>query len=159
MNRELKIFDNIFIFDYKVSQFFYEKLKGNITLVYILDSISYFIDIAFVVYILIFINFNYIFLFIFVTIITYVLKIIIKRKRPFYFFDESFSALVYKNHSFPSEHTAFATLSFLITLNPISILPAILRILTLKHWLSDVIFSILMSSFIYLFFNNFINFF
>jgi hypothetical protein len=152
MNNDLKFFNKIFMIDYKISEFFYRKLRDRLNIVYIIDTISYLINLSFIFYIIFFINFNYIFLFIASTAITYFLKIIVNRKRPYYYFDKRFAILVYENHSFPSEHTIIATLSFIITRNILVLITPILRIITLKHWLSDALFSIILSIIFYIFF-------
>jgi hypothetical protein len=146
------------IVDYKISEFFYKKFMDRLTIVYIIDTISYLINLFFIFYIIFFINFGYIFLFIISTTITYLLKLIVNRKRPYYFFDKRFAILVYENHSFPSEHTIIAILSFIITGNILVLISPILRIITLKHWLSDAIFSIILSIVFYTFFNLIFNF-
>ncbi|MFP3317061.1 MAG: hypothetical protein RXN79_01485, partial [Candidatus Nanopusillus sp.] len=69
-----------------------------------------------------------------------------------------FAILVYENHSFPSEHTIIATLSFIITGNILVLIAPILRIITLKHWLSDALFSIILSIVFYIFFDLIFNF-
>ena len=157
--RNNQIFLNkMFIVDYKISEFFYKKFMDRLTIVYIIDTISYLINLFFIFYIIFFINFGYIFLFIISTTITYLLKLIVNRKRPYYFFDKRFAILVYENHSFPSEHTIIAILSFIITGNILVLISPILRIITLKHWLSDAIFSIILSIVFYTFFNLIFNF-
>jgi hypothetical protein len=157
--RNNQIFLNkMFIVDYKISEFFYKKFMDRLTIVYIIDIISYLINLFFIFYIIFFINFGYIFLFIISTTITYLLKLIVNRKRPYYFFDKRFAILVYENHSFPSEHTIIAILSFIITGNILVLISPILRIITLKHWLSDAIFSIILSIVFYTFFNLIFNF-
>jgi len=148
------LFNKMFMIDYKISEFFYKKLMNKLDIVYIIDIISYLINLYFISYILFFINFSYIFLFIIFTIITYLLKLIFNRKRPYYFFDKRFAILVYENHSFPSEHTIIAILSFIITGNILLLITPILRIITLKHWLSDALFSIILSSVFYYFFSS-----
>jgi len=158
--RNNQIFLNkMFIVDYKISEFFYKKFMDRLTIVYIIDIISYLINLFFIFYIIFFINFGYIFLFIISTTITYLLKLIVNRKRPYYFFDKRFAILVYENHSFPSEHTVIAILSFIITGNILVLISPILRIITLKHWLSDAIFSIILSFVFYIFFDSIFNFF
>jgi hypothetical protein len=148
----------MFMIDYKISEFFYKKLMDRLDIVYTIDAISYLINLSFISYILFFINFSYIFLFIISTTITYLLKLIFNRKRPYYYFDKRFAILVYENHSFPSEHTIIAILSFIITGNILVLISPILRIITLKHWLSDAIFSIILSIVFYTFFNLIFNF-
>jgi len=157
--RNNSIFLNkIFIVDYKISEYFYKKLKYKLMLVYIIDAISYLINLYFILYIVFFIDFSYIFLFTISTAITYLLKLTFSRKRPYYFFDKRFAILVHENHSFPSEHTIIATLSFIITDNILVLITPILRIITIKHWLSDVLFSIILSYIFYIFFSSIINF-
>jgi len=148
----------MFMIDYKISEFFYKKLMDRLAIVYIIDSISYLINLSFILYIVFSINFSYIFLFIISTTITYLLKLIFNRKRPYYFFDKRFAILVYENHSFPSEHTIIAILSFIITGDILVLVTPILRIITLKHWLSDAIFSIALSFVFYYLFSSIINF-
>ena len=150
--------NKMFMIDYKISEFFYRKLRNRLNLVYIIDAISHLINLFFISYIVFFINFSYIFLFIISTTITYLLKLIFNRKRPYYFFDKRFAILVYKNHSFPSEHTVIAILSFIITGNILVLSSPILRIITLKHWLSDAIFSTILSFIFYYFFISILNF-
>ena len=152
------LFNKMFIIDYKISEFFYKKLMDRLDIVYTIDAISYLINLSFISYILFFINFSYIFLFIISTTITYLLKLIFNRKRPYYFFDKRFAVLVYENHSFPSEHTIIAILSFIITGNMLLLITPILRIITLKHWLSDAIFTIILSFVFYYIFSSIINF-
>jgi len=157
--RNNQIFLNkMFMIDYKISEFFYEKLMDRLDIVYIIDAISHLINLFFIFYIIFFINFSYIFLFTISTAITYLLKLIVNRKRPYYYFDKRFAILVYENHSFPSEHTIVAILSFIITGNILVLITPILRIITLKHWLSDAIFSIILSFVFYYFFSSIINF-
>jgi hypothetical protein len=144
--------------DYKISEFFYKKLIDRLGIVYIIDAISYLINLFFISYIVFLINFSYIFLFIISTSITYLLKLIFNRKRPYYFFDKRFAILVYENHSFPSEHTIIAILSFIITGNILVLVSPILRIITLKHWLSDAIFSTILSFVFYYFLDLIFNF-
>jgi len=158
MNKDLIFFNKIFMIDYKISEFFYKKLKDKLNLVYIIDAISYLINLSFIFYIIFFINFSYIFLFAISTAITYLLKLIFNRKRPYYYFDKRFAILVYENHSFPSEHTIISVLSFIITGNILVLISPILRIITLKHWLSDAIFSIILSIVFYTFFDLIFNF-
>jgi len=158
MRNNLILLNKIFIIDYKISEYFYEKLKDRLVLVYIIDTISYLINLYFILYIVFFIDFSYIFLFIISTAITYLLKLIFGRKRPYYFFDKRFAILVHENHSFPSEHTIIATLSFIITGNILVLITPILRIITIKHWLSDAFFSIILSYIFYLFFSSIFNF-
>jgi hypothetical protein len=148
----------MFMIDYKISEFFYKKLKDKLNFVYIIDAISYLINLSFIFYIIFFINFSYIFLFAISTAITYLLKLIVNRKRPYYYFDKRFAILVYENHSFPSEHTIISILSFIITRNVLVLITPILRIITLKHWLSDAIFSIIFSFAFYIFFVSIFNF-
>jgi len=158
--RNDQIFINkMFMIDYKISEFFYKKFMDRLSIVYIIDTISYLINLFFIFYIIFLINFGYIFLFIISTTITYLLKLIVNRKRPYYFFDKRFAILVYENHSFPSEHTIIAILSFIITGNILVLISPILRIITLKHWLSDAIFSIILSFVLYIFFDSIFNFF
>jgi hypothetical protein len=152
------LFNKMFMIDYKISEFFYKKLMDRLDIVYTIDAISYLINISFISYILFFINFGYIFLFIISTTITYLLKLIFNRKRPYYYFDKRFAILVYENHSFPSEHTIIAILSFIITGNMLLLITPILRIITLKHWLSDAIFTIILSFVFYYLFSSIINF-
>jgi hypothetical protein len=152
------LFNKMFMIDYKISEFFYKKLMDRLDIVYTIDAISYLINLSFISYILFFINFSYIFLFIISTTITYLLKLIFNRKRPYYYFDKRFAILVYENHSFPSEHTIIAFLSFIITGNMLLLITPILRIITLKHWLSDAIFTIILSFVFYYFFSSIINF-
>ena len=152
------LFNKMFMIDYKISEFFYKKLMDRLDIVYTIDAISYLINLSFISYILFFINFSYIFLFIISTTITYLLKLIFNRKRPYYFFDKRFAILVYENHSFPSEHTIIAILSFIITGNMLLLITPILRIITLKHWLSDAIFTIILSFVFYYLFSSIINF-
>jgi len=152
------LFNKMFMIDYKISEFFYKKLMDRLDIVYTIDIISYLIGLYFISYIVFFVNFGYIFLFIISTTITYLLKLIFNRKRPYYFFDKRFAILVYENHSFPSEHTIIAILSFIITGNILALLTPILRIITLKHWLSDAIFTIILSFVFYYFFSSIINF-
>jgi len=151
--------NKMFMIDYKISEFFYRKLRNRLNLVYIIDAISHLVNLSFIFYIIFFINFRYFFLFIISTAITYLLKLISNRKRPYYYFDKRFAILVYENHSFPSEHTIIATLSFIITGNILVLIAPILRIVTLKHWLSDALFSIILSIIFYLFFSSIFNFF
>jgi hypothetical protein len=158
MRNNLILLNKIFIIDYKISEYFYKKLKDRLVFVYIIDLISYLINLYFILYIVFFIDFSYIFLFIISTAITYLLKLIFSRKRPYYFFDKRFAILVYENHSFPSEHTIIAILSFIITGNILVLITPILRIITIKHWLSDVLFSIILSYIFYYFFSFIINF-
>ncbi|NAZ25927.1 MAG: phosphatase PAP2 family protein [Nanoarchaeota archaeon] len=158
MRNEQIFFNKIFMIDYKISEFFYKKLKDKLNFVYIIDAISYLINLSFIFYIIFFINFSYIFLFAISTAITYLLKLIVNRKRPYYYFDKRFAILVYENHSFPSEHAIIAILSFIITGNILVLITPILRIVTLKHWLSDAIFSIILSFVFYYFFSSIINF-
>jgi len=152
------LFNKMFMIDYKISEFFYKKLMDRLDIVYTIDAISYLINISFISYILFFINFSYVFLFIISTTITYLLKLIFNRKRPYYYFDKRFAVLVYENHSFPSEHTIIAILSFIITGNMLLLITPILRIITLKHWLSDAIFTIILSFVFYYLFSSIINF-
>jgi hypothetical protein len=158
MRKDQIFIDKIFMIDYKISEFFYKKFMDRLTIVYIIDVISYLINLSFIFYIIFFINFSYIFLFSISTAITYLLKLIFNRKRPYYYFDKRFAILVYENHSFPSEHTIIAILSFIITGNILVLITPILRIVTLKHWLSDAIFSIILSFVFYYFFSSIINF-
>jgi len=158
MRNDQIFLNKIFMIDYKISEFFYKKLMDRLGIVYIIDVISYLINLFFILYIVFFINFSYIFLFIISTTITYLLKLIFNRKRPYHFFDKRFAILVYENHSFPSEHTIIAILSFIITGNILVLISPILRIITLKHWLSDAIFSIILSFVFYYFFSFIINF-
>ncbi len=158
MRNNLILLNKMFIIDYKISEYFYKKLKDKLMLVYIIDAFSYLINLYFILYIIFFIDFGYIFLFIISTAITYLLKLIFSRKRPYYFFDKRFAILVHENHSFPSEHTIIATLSFIITGNILALITPILRIITIKHWLSDVAFSIILSFVFYYFFSSIINF-
>jgi len=158
MRNDQIFFNKMFMIDYKISEFFYKKLKDKLNFVYIIDAISYLINLSFILYIIFFINFSYIFLFAIFTAITYLLKLIFNRKRPYFFFDKRFAILVYENHSFPSEHTIIAILSFIITGNILVLIAPILRIITLKHWLSDAIFSIILSFVFYYFFSSIINF-
>ena len=158
MSRDSIFFNKMFMIDYKISEFFYIKLKDKLSFVYIIDLISYLINLFFIFYIIFFINFSYIFLFTIFTAITYLLKLIVNRKRPYYYFDKRFAILVYENHSFPSEHTIVAILSFIITRNILVLVTPILRIITLKHWLSDAIFSIILSFVLYIFFDSIFNF-
>ena len=153
MGNDQILFNKMFMIDYKISEFFYKKLMDRLNIIYIIDVISYLISLYFVLYIVFFINFIYLFLFIISTAITYLLKLIFNRKRPYYFFDKRFAILVYENHSFPSEHTIIAILSFIITGNILVLVTPILRIITLKHWLSDAIFSIILSIVFYIFFD------
>ena len=150
--------NKMFMIDYKISEFFYKKLMDRLDIVYIIDAISHLINLFFISYIVFFINFSYIFLFIISTAITYLLKLTFNRKRPYYFFDKRFAILVYENHSFPSEHTIISILSFIITRNILVLVTPILRIITLKHWLSDAIFSIIFSFVFYYFFSSIFNF-
>jgi len=159
MRNDQIFFNKMFMIDYKISELFYKKLMDRLDIVYMIDVISYLINLYFISYILFFINFSYIFLFIISTVITYLLKLIFNRKRPYYFFDKRFHILVYENHSFPSEHTVIAILSFIITGNILVLVTPILRIITLKHWLSDAIFSIILSIIFYIFFDSIFNFF
>jgi membrane-associated phospholipid phosphatase len=152
------LLNKIFIIDYKISEYSYKKLKDKLMLVYIIDVISYLINLYFILHIVFFIDFSYVFLFIISTAITYLLKLIFNRKRPYYFFDKRFAILVHENHSFPSEHTIIATFSFIITGNILVLITPILRIITIKHWLSDVLFSIILSYIFYYFFTFIINF-
>jgi hypothetical protein len=154
MSKNLIFFNKIFTIDYKISEFFYKRLKDKLNFVYTIDAISYLINLSFILYIIFFINFSYIFLFAISTAITYLLKLIVNRKRPYYYFDKRFAILVYENHSFPSEHTVIATLSFIITGNILVLIAPTLRIITLKHWLSDAIFSVILSFIFYLFFSS-----
>jgi len=158
MNKDLIFFNKMFMIDYKISEFFYKKLRDKLNLVYIIDAISYLINLSFVFYIIFFINLSYIFLFAISTAITYLLKLIFNRKRPYYYFDKRFSILVYENHSLPSEHTIISVLSFIITGNILVLISPILRIITLKHWLSDAICSIILSIVFYTFFDLIFNF-
>ena len=158
MRNDQIFLNKMFMIDYKISEFFYKKLMDRLGIVYIIDAISYLINLFFISYIVFFINFSYIFLFIISTTITYLLKLIFNRKRPYHFFDKRFAILVYENHSFPSEHTIIAILSFIITGNILVLISPILRIITLKHWLSDAIFSIILSFVFYYFFSFIINF-
>jgi len=158
MSRDLIFFNKMFMIDYKISEFFYKKLKDKLNFVYIIDAISYLINLSFIFYIIFFINFSYIFLFAISTAITYLLKLIVNRKRPYYYFDKRFAILVYENHSFPSEHTIISILSFIITGNVLVLITPILRIITLKHWLSDAVFSIILSIIFYIFFGSIFNF-
>ena len=158
MSKDLIFFNKMFMIDYKISEFFYKKLRDRLNLVYAIDAISYLINLSFIFYIIFFINFSYIFLFAISTAITYLLKLIFNRKRPYYYFDKRFAILVYENHSFPSEHTIISILSFIITGNVLVLITPILRIITLKHWLSDAIFSIILSFVFYYFFSFIINF-
>jgi len=158
MDKDLMFFNKMFMIDYKISEFFYNKLRDKLNIVYVIDTISYLINLSFVLYIIFLINFSYIFLFIISTALTYLLKLIVNRKRPYYYFDKRFAILVYENHSFPSEHTVIATLSFIITGNILVFIAPIIRIITLKHWLSDAIFSIILSFGFYYFFSFIINF-
>ena len=158
MSKDLIFFNKIFMIDYKISEFFYKKLKDKLNLVYIIDAISYLINLSFIFYIIFFINLSYIFLFAISTAITYLLKLIFNRKRPYYYFDKRFAILVYEDHSLPSEHTIISTLSFIITGNILVLISPILRIATLKHWLSDAIFSITLSFVFYIFFDLLFNF-
>jgi len=154
MSKGLIFLNKIFTIDYKISEFFYKRLKDRLNFVYTIDAISYLINLSFILYIIFFINFSYIFLFIISTAITYLLKLIVNRKRPYYYFDKRFAILVYENHSFPSEHTVIATLSFIITGNILVLIAPTLRIITLKHWLSDALFSVILSFIFYLFFSS-----
>jgi len=158
MRNDQIFLNKMFMIDYKISEFFYKKLMDRLAIVYIIDSISYLINLSFILYIVFSINFSYIFLFIISTTITYLLKLIFNRKRPYYFFDKRFAILVYENHSFPSEHTIIAILSFIITGDILVLVTPILRIITLKHWLSDAIFSIALSFVFYYLFSSIINF-
>jgi hypothetical protein len=158
MRKDLLFFNKMFMIDYKISEFFYKKLKDKLNFVYIIDAISYLINLSFIFYIIFFINFNYIFLFAISTAITYLLKLIVNRKRPYYYFDKRFAILVYENHSFPSEHTIISILSFIITGNVLVLIAPILRIITLKHWLSDAIFSIILSFVFYISFGSIFHF-
>jgi len=158
MSEDSIFFNKMFMIDYKISEFFYKKLMDRLDIVYIIDAISHLINLFFISYIVFFINFSYIFLFIISTTITYLLKLTFNRKRPYYFFDKRFAILVYENHSFPSEHTIISILSFIITGNVLVLVTPILRIITLKHWLSDAIFSIILSFVFYYFFSSIINF-
>jgi hypothetical protein len=158
MSKDLIFFNKMFMIDYKISEFFYKKLRDRLNLVYTIDAISYLINLSFIFYIIFFINFSYIFLFAISTAITYLLKLIFNRKRPYYYFDKRFAILVYENHSFPSEHTIISILSFIITRNVLVLITPILRIITLKHWLSDAIFSIILSFVFYIFFCSIFNF-
>jgi membrane-associated phospholipid phosphatase len=154
MRKNSLFFNKMFMIDYKISEFFYKKLKDKLNFVYIIDAISYLINLSFIFYIIFFINFSYIFLFAISTAITYLLKLIVNRKRPYYYFDKRFAILVYENHSFPSEHTVIATLSFIITGNILVLIAPTLRVITLKHWLSDALFSVILSFIFYLFFSS-----
>ena len=158
MRNDQILLNKIFMIDYKISEFFYKKLMNRLSIVYIIDLISYLINLFFVSYIIFFINFSYIFLFAISTAITYLLKLIVNRKRPYYYFDKRFAILVYENHSFPSEHTIISILSFITTRNVLVLITPILRIITLKHWLSDAIFSITLSIIFYIFFGSIFNF-
>ena len=158
MKKNSVFFNKIFMIDYEISEFFYKKLKDKINFVYIIDAISYLINLSFIFYIIFFINFSYIFLFAISTAITYLLKLIVNRKRPYYYFDKRFAILVYEDHSLPSEHTIISILSFIITRNVLVLIAPILRIITLKHWLSDAIFSIILSFVFYIFFVSIFNF-
>jgi len=158
MRKNSLFFNKMFMIDYKISEFFYKKLKDKLNFVYIIDAISYLINLSFIFYIIFFINFSYIFLFAISTAITYLLKLIVNRKRPYYYFDKRFAILVYENHSFPSEHTIISILSFIITRNVLVLITPILRIITLKHWLSDAIFSITLSIVFYIVFDFIFNF-
>ena len=158
MRKNSLFFNKMFMIDYKISEFFYKKLKDKLNFVYIIDAISYLINLSFIFYIIFFINFSYIFLLAISTAITYLLKLIVNRKRPYYYFDKRFAILVYENHSFPSEHTIISILSFIITRNVLVLITPILRIITLKHWLSDAIFSIILSFVFYIFFGSIFHF-
>ncbi|MFP3132292.1 MAG: phosphatase PAP2 family protein [Candidatus Nanopusillus sp.] len=158
MSKDSIFFNKMFMIDYKISEFFYKKLMSRLAIVYIIDAISHLINLSFIFYIVFFINFSYIFLFAISTAITYLLKLIVNRKRPYYYFDKRFAILVYENHSFPSEHTIIAILSFIITGNVLVLITPILRIITLKHWLSDALFSIILSIILYIFFGSIFNF-
>ncbi|MFP3167181.1 MAG: phosphatase PAP2 family protein [Candidatus Nanopusillus sp.] len=158
MINDQTFFNKMFMIDYKISEFFYKKLMDRLAIIYIIDAISYLINLFFISYIIFFINFSYIFLFIISATIIYLLKLIFNRKRPYYFFDKRFAILVYENHSFPSGHTIIAILSFIITGNILVLITPILRIITLKHWLSDAVFSIILSFIFYYFFSSMTNF-
>ncbi|BBL45892.1 hypothetical protein MJ1_0752 [Nanobdella aerobiophila] len=114
----------------------------------IMSIISYIILIGFIMYLSIY---NYILIFIFsvITIISFYIKNIIKKERPIDKFDIERKNII-DNFSFPSIHTILSIFIFFITINPIILIVPILRVLSLRHYIVDVLYSSFIGISIYL---------
>lgn len=150
---------NIYNFDIKISERILKTFKTEK-----LKYFSLFSDFLLLFYciFLIYISLqNVIFIFL-GWIIPNILQKFFKKERPYSFFKLNINYDTPKERSFPSSHTFLAMFLFfrivkihLILAILIIIIP-VLRILSLQHWFSDVIFSIMLSSIFYIFISAFI---
>ncbi|MGC9132841.1 MAG: phosphatase PAP2 family protein [Nanopusillaceae archaeon] len=121
-------------------------LRTNSKERFLFSLLSYIILLIFLFY-LIFINIKSLLFSIFIIFITYILKEIIKKKRPIDLFTDE-RTIFFDNYSFPSIHTVLSIFLIIIYHNNIVffillIIP-ILRIISLRHWISDIIYSSLL---------------
>ncbi|BFI73315.1 hypothetical protein YN1_3020 [Nanoarchaeota archaeon] len=117
-----------------------------------ISLLSYIILILYLIY-TIFINIRIFIYSIIILIISYIIKEIVKKERPIDLFDNERNVFI-DNYSFPSIHTILSIFLFLSFIKnpifyPILIVP-ILRILSLRHWISDIIYSSIISILIYI---------
>ncbi|MEM0379271.1 MAG: phosphatase PAP2 family protein [Nanopusillaceae archaeon] len=86
-----------------------------------------------------------------------ILQKLFNRERPYYFFKIEINYKTPPYRSFPSSHTFLSILIFLTMykakVNPILAILIfsipILRIISLQHWFSDIVFSIALSTMLY----------
>jgi len=143
----------IFNVDLKISKKIYEFYLRNCTrLDCFLENINFLTDVLFysVLFSLYFIasKFCVVIAVVFYKIVSLLQKRF-SRKRPYEFFNIEHINYSSKGHSFPSSHSAVAILIFLlyssIPLSWLLITIPILRIISLNHWLSDVVAGILLA--------------
>jgi hypothetical protein len=122
-------------------------VKTNCKERFIFSLLSYIILLIFLFY-LVFINIKLFIFSIFIIFITYILKEIIKKKRPIDFFTDE-RTIFFDNYSFPSIHTVLSIFLIIVYYNNIIFLTLlivpILRIISLRHWISDIIYSSFLS--------------
>ena len=113
--------------------------------------ISYIILLIYIVYIL-FINIKLFIYLLIISIFFYIIKNFVKKERPIDLFTNE-RTILFDNYSFPSIHTIISIIIFLIYYKNILFYPLllvpILRILSLRHWISDIIYSIIISIILY----------
>lgn len=125
-------------------------IKTNENLRFYISLISYIIILIYLIYVL-FLNIKIFVFLIIIIAILYIIKNMIKKERPIDLFTDERNIFI-DNYSFPSIHTVISILLILFFHNTffyILLIVPILRIISLRHWISDIIYSIILSFPIY----------
>lgn len=135
----------IYNFDKRFHSFLKEKFNFKDKELYILDKFTNILFYSIIAYFSIFFDLKVILITIILWFFCVFIQKVVKRERPYKYFNIKFRTSTPEDGSFPSYHTLASVFLFLYTrqasFSLLFLLVPILRIIDFQHWLSDVMFS------------------